>query len=150
MPVPIGSYLRGRSLGQWLVGGFIAALGISALVWGTVKTVHAVELRSRGIQTTAVVESVTQQGKNRDYLVEYTLLDGTPYAAWIGTSEGDSVTVVYLPDSPGTIDTPFALSRWWVTLFAAPFGLFFIWFGWVCWSGTPESFVRMLRHRYGG
>lgn len=122
---------------------------------GTRTTVRDLELCSHGIQVQATVEFVTQQGRNLNYLVEYALQDGTQESAWIGdlgsrTKEGNSVEIVYQRSSPCTIDTPFALSRWWITLFAAPFGAFS--------SGSAGDFAvcrprptcGWLRARYGG
>jgi hypothetical protein len=140
----------GRSLGQWLIGGFIAALGISLLATATIATVHDLQLRSSAVQTSATVVAtrVTIGAKGRplhSYLVKFTALDGVPYADWVGglpstTAMGDSVTVDYLPDHPDTAKTPFAVSRWWAALaIEMPIGLFLLWMAWVCWRRPMRS-----------
>jgi hypothetical protein len=138
------------------VEGFVVALGIGMLVMAVVKPIAALDLRDNGIRTSAFVQGVQQSGKNTDYEVSFPLQDGTAFTEWTGnldsgTQVGDTIQIAYLAGSPSTLEDVRELGRWWAApVVFGPVGIFFVLFGWTMWRGSPESFTRALRARYGG
>jgi hypothetical protein len=145
---------REHSTGQWLLGGLCAVIGVGMLIAAVVMPIEALSLRNSGIRTNAVVQDMQRSGKTTNYELSFTLQDGTPFMAWTdevqsGTQVGDTVQIAYQSGSPTTVADVRDLGRWWASLIFAPFGLFFLWFGWAMWRGSPESFKRAIRARYG-
>jgi hypothetical protein len=147
---------REHSAGQWLIGGLGAVVGIGMLIAAVVMPLQALNLRDNGLRTSATVADIQQSGKTTNYELEFTLQDGTPFATWTdevhsGTQVGDTIQIAYLSNSPTTVEDVRDLGRWWAApVIFGPMGIFFLWFGWAMWQGSPESFRRALRARYGG
>ena len=144
-----------RSAGQWLVGGVCAVVGIGMLIAAVVMPIEALNLRDNGIRTSATVQDIQHSGKTTNYELDFTLQDGTAFSTWTndvhsGTQVGDTVQVAYDTSSPTTVEDVRDLSRWWAApAIFTPLGIFFIWFGWTMWRGSPAGFGRAIRARYG-
>ena len=145
---------RKHSWGQWLIAGVGTVIGIGMLIAAVVVPIDALNLWDSGIRTSALVQDIQPSGKTTDYELSFTLRDGTPFTTWTnevqsGTQTGDTIQIAYQPGSPTTVEDVRDLGRWWSSLIFAPFGLCFLWFGWAMWQGSPESFNRAIRARYG-
>jgi Protein of unknown function (DUF3592) len=146
---------RPHSAAQWLIGALAAVIGIGMLIAAVAMPIKALNLRDNGIHTSALVQDIEHSGKTTNYELTFTLQDGTPFATWTnevhsGTQVGGTIQIAYLPASPTTVEDVRDLGRWWAApAIFAPGGMLFLWFGWAIWHGSPESFRRALRARYG-
>ncbi len=99
-----GSNTRAARIRKRIMAVVASTFGVLALLVGTLGTVVAVHLLVTGSRTTAVVGAVDTSRKNPNYLLEFTLADGTPVQAWtgaVGSSQvGDKVLVLYDPADP--------------------------------------------------
>ncbi|WP_370121163.1 hypothetical protein [Streptacidiphilus sp. MAP12-33] len=124
---------RGGAILCWLVGALFAFGG----VLGSVLAIH---LDATGTRTTAVIVDQRQNGRNEDYLLGFTLPDGTPVDAWTGAIDGGDngtrVQVLYDPSDPtGTVDSPGhnTTQEWVPLLVAVAAGLGLGWTGRALW-----------------
>ena len=123
MRIPNGPR-REHSVGQWLIGGVGAVIGIGLLIAAVVMPIEALSLRDNGIRTSATVQDIRQSGRTTDYELDFTLQDGTPFAAWTdkvhsGTQIGDTIQIAYESGSPTTVEDVRDLGRWWAALIFA-------------------------------
>ncbi len=132
---------RGRLLLALLLVASLLALGIAMWVWIVAHVTRALDLERHGIRVTATVLADGPDPKQSVEQLSFPLPDGSTATVWTGdvTSRqppGTTLTAIYLPGRPATVEGADYVGWWWVGAVVMPvFGTAFAAAGlWLLWA----------------